>query len=120
MKCVLFLNVDDGHLAQESRHSDEGVFALYVFTDGSARKTSRKETCAGWGFTAMKSYQNRDEVPMVEACGPVQTAEGEEYCVGASRATNNTAEMQALIEALFWLNSCVEQKGLPSSSKVRW
>ena len=66
----------------------------------------------------MKSYQHRDEVPMVEACGPVQTAEGGEYCVGAIRATNNTAEMQALIEALFWLNSCVEQKGLPSSSKV--
>ena len=48
---------------------------------------------------------------MVEACGPVQTAEGEQYCVGATRATNNTAEMEALIETLFWLNSCVEQKG---------
>ena len=38
-------------------------------SDGSARKISRKEMCAGLGFTAMKSYQNRDEVPMVEACG---------------------------------------------------
>ena len=54
----------------------------------------------------------------MEACGPVQTAEGEEYCVEATRAKNNTAEIQALIEALFWLNSCVEQKGLPSFSKV--
>ena len=36
----------------------------------------------------------------------------------AIRATNNTAVMQALIEALFWLNSCVEQKDLPISSKV--
>ena len=38
--------------------------------------------------------------------------------MGATRATNNTAEMQALIEALFWLSNCVEQKRLPSSSKV--
>ena len=88
------------------------------FTDGSVVKTSRKETCAGWGFTAVKSHRDSEEVPKVEACGPVQTAEGEKYCVGATRATNNTAEMQAVIEALFWLNSCVEQKGLPSFSKV--
>ena len=113
-----FLNMDDRHLAQESRHSDEGPFAQYVFTDGSARKTSRQETCAGKVFTAMKSYQNWDDIPFVEACGPVQIAEGEEYCAGATHATNNTAEMQALIEALFWLNSCVEQQGLPSFSKV--
>ena len=30
----------------------------------------------------------------------------------------NTAEMQTLIEALFWLNTCAEHKGLHSSSKV--
>ena len=55
---------------------------------------------------------------MLKACGPVQTAERAEYNVGAIRATNNTAEIQALIEALFWLNSCVKQDVLPSSSKV--
>ena len=55
---------------------------------------------------------------MVEACAPVQTAEEGEYYVGALRATKNTAEMQALIEALFWLKTCAEHKGLPSSSKV--
>ena len=55
---------------------------------------------------------------MVEACGPVQTAEGVEYYLGAFRATNNTAEVQALIEALFWLNTCAEHKGLQSTSKV--
>ena len=55
---------------------------------------------------------------MVGACGPVQTAEGGEYCVGAVCVTNNTAEMQALIEALFWLNNCAEHKGLQSSSNL--
>ena len=37
-----------------------------------------------WLFTMMKSYQGRDEAPMVEACGPVQTAEGGEYYVGGA------------------------------------
>ena len=54
---------------------------------------------------------------MVEACGPVQTAEKAD-CYGATRATDNAAEMQALIEAFFWLNSCVRQVVLPSSGKV--
>ena len=94
-------------------HRDKASFALYVFTDGSARKISHTETCAGWGFIAMKSLQNRDEIPMVEACGHVRG----EYCGGFAQRTN-TVEMQALIEALFWLNSCVEQKSLPISSKV--
>ena len=93
-------------------------FALYLFTDGSARKISRKETCAGWDSTAMRSYRNRDEVLLVEACGPVQTAAGGEFYVGAICATNNTAEMQALIEVLFWLNSRVEQDDLPIFSEV--
>ena len=65
----------------------------------------------------MSSYQNRDEVPMVEACGTVQTDDGAEFYVGAIRATNNTTEMQALIEALFWLNSCVEHDDLTIAKK---
>ena len=112
------LNVDDCRFAQESRHSDGSLCALYVFTDGSVRNISRREKCAGLGSTAMSSNQNRDEVPMVDACGPVQTDEGAEYYVRAIRATNNTAEMQALIEAFFWLNSCVDHEELIIFSKV--
>ena len=104
-------NVDDGHFAQESRLCGEASFAQYVFTDGSARKISQ-EMCAGRGFTVMKSNQSRDEIPMV------QIAEGGEYCVGAIHATKNTAEMRALIEALFWLNIFVEQDNLPIFSNV--
>ena len=71
-----------------------------------------RETCAGLGFhTAMRSIQ---KWRWWKLCGLVQIAEGQEYFVGAIRATNNTAEMQAL----FWLNTCVEQKCLPISSKV--
>ena len=55
---------------------------------------------------------------MVEACGRVLIAEGGKYYVEAFRAENNTAEMQALIETLFWLNSCVEQDNLPTFNNV--
>ena len=60
------------------------------FTDGSARKNSHRETCAGVSLQS----------------SPFKIV------------ANNTAEMQALIEALFWLKSCVERQGLPISSKV--
>ena len=78
----------------------EDRFDLYLFTDGSARKISRKLTCAGWRFIGMNSYRNVVCAPVVSACGPVQTNEQGELWVGAMRATNNTAEMQAMIEAL--------------------
>ena len=44
---------------------------------------------------------------MWEACGPVQINTGDKFKVGATRVTNNTAEMQGVVEALFWLNTCV-------------
>ena len=96
----------------------EGNFDQYRFTDGSARKISRKMTSAGWGFAAMKTYRNDGGgSPIVSACGPVQTDESGEYWVGATRPTNNTAEMQAMIEALYWLNSCIEGKFYSLSTK---
>ena len=85
----------------------EGHFDLHMFTDGSARKFSRKVTCAGWSLTAMKTYRNDGGAPIVSACGPVQTNEGGEFWV-ATRAKNNTAEMQAIKEALYWLHSGTE------------
>ena len=47
--------------------------------------------------------------PLVVACGPVQICNGETFYIGATRATKNTAEMRGVIEALFWLNTCVER-----------
>ena len=35
---------------------DERALRNFVFSDGSVRRISRREKCAGWGFTAMKSY----------------------------------------------------------------
>ena len=40
------------------------------------------------------------------------------HIVGATRVTNNTAEMQGVIEALFWLNTCVEQGALHATNDM--
>ena len=75
--------------------------------NGSARDVSRRQKCAGWGFTAMKKPLRPGDQPM-EAHGPVQI----------TRETNNTAEKQGVIEALFWLNTCVEQGALLATDDV--
>ena len=94
---------------QELRLSDNPSFALYIHTDGSARNETRTQKRAGWGFTAMTKRPRLEDKPMIEACGPVQISKREEFYIGATRATNNTAEMQGVIEVLFWLNSCLER-----------
>ena len=67
----------------------------------------------------METYRNDGGgSPIVSACGPVETDESREYWVGAKRSTNNTAEMQAMIGALYWLNSCIEGKLYSLSTKV--
>ena len=90
-------------------------FALYIYTYGSARDES--ETC--WmGFTAMTNRPRLGGKPMMEALGPVQISKDEEFYIGATRVTNNTTEMQGVIEALFWLNACVERGTLHADDNV--
>ena len=55
---------------------------------------------------------------MIEACGPVQINTGENFHIGATRVTNNTAETQGVIEALFWLNTCVERGALHAANDL--
>ena len=97
------LNV--GPYGQEPRLSDNPSFALFC-------------PCAGWGFTAMTNRPRLGDKPMVEACGPVQINTGENFYISASRAKNNTAEMPVVIEALFWLNTCVERETLHANNDV--
>ena len=113
------MNVGSGHFVQEPRLSDNASFALYIFPDGSDRDVSRREKCAGWCFTAMKKLPRPGDKPTVEACGPVQTNTAERLYIGATRVTNNTAEMQGVIEALFRLNTCVEEGACPPCHQRR-
>ena len=55
---------------------------------------------------------------MVEACGPVQISKGEKFYIDATRVTSNTAEMHGVIEALFWLDTCVERRTLYANEDV--
>ena len=66
----------------------------------------------------MNVFLRQGDKPLVEACSPVQTNESEAFSVVTTRPTHNTGEMQALIEALFWLSSFVEQNILQASNNV--
>ena len=72
--------------------------------------------CAGWGFTAVtkrpRPGTNRWWRPVTST-----NQHGENFYIGATRVTNNTAEMQGVIEALFWLNTCVERGQLRNFSE---
>ena len=103
--------VGSGATSQRQFH-----LTFFVFTDGSDREMSRKRQRVGWGFAAMKTSPRHGDKRLVEACGRVRISTGDEFCVGATRATNNTGEMQGLIEALSWPITCVEQGALQACS----
>ena len=105
------LKIDSGPFGQELRLSDNPSFEL------SFTKRIRPG-CAGWGFTAMTKRLRPGDKPMVEACGPVQINTGENFYIGATRVTYNTAEMEGVVEALFWLRTCVERETVHANSDV--
>ena len=55
----------------------------------------------------MTVYPCHGDQPREEVCGPVQISANTEFYVSATHAVNNM--MQGVIEALVWLNTCVEQ-----------
>ena len=62
------LNGSSGFFGQESQFRDNPSFALYIYTDGSAREVSRTQKCVGRGFAAMtKRPRNRWSRP-VDLC----------------------------------------------------
>ena len=103
-----------------SRCGGEGgnTCKLFSFTDGSARQISRKRTVACWGLRLIEKYGKGNRLLIVSACGLVQTNIDGEFWVGATRSTNNTAEMQALIEALCWLNRGIGDKSITDDKGV--
>ena len=93
-------------MVHEPRLSDDSFFALFMFIGGSARDLQRERSYARW-FAAVTAYQaennswrpmdqynHQQKVPSTLVPHAPQTTLG---------------EMQGLIEALFWLNTRVEQ-----------
>ncbi len=71
-----------------------------IYTDGHFRKRSRniRVTCA-WGFVVYST-----EAQEVHACcGPVCLCSTNPLYLGATKRTNNTGEVSAMIESLIWI-----------------
>ena len=83
-----------------------------TFTDGSARNETRTQKCAGWDFTAITkrarcglwSSANQKRRRVLHRCHKGH----EQHCGDAGR----------VIEALFWLNTCVERGTLNAYDNV--
>ena len=66
----------------------------------------------------MENYRKGSDLPLSLHADQFRRNEDAEFWVGATRATNNTAEMQALIGALYWLNSGIEDKSVSDDMKI--
>ena len=81
----------------QNNSTDGSILDVYTDGSGTAGKCS-KTTPAGWGFVIL---QDRD--PQHEAYGPVITDNTSPFHCGATVGTNNTAELQAWMEAALFL-----------------
>ena len=98
--------------------------ALVIYTDGGCddnRKSRVTRTLrstgaqaydqkpAGWGFCVFEMAPGDSSAglvrlkPIAELFGPVVTDESDPLFMGADGHSNNTAELQAIAEALLWL-----------------
>ena len=76
---------------------------LLVYTDGAClgnRNVATSRNPAGWGICAMRIPAL---VPEAELYGPVILDQASPFHIGAAVASNNTAELSAIGEALIWL-----------------
>jgi len=98
---------------QDSLGSRTGAVAAptdwVVYTDGgydSGTAQVMGSERAGWGWVAVSGGNGEDDgeaVEMARACGPVVLESSADNFVGAVKLSNNTAEAQALVEALQWV-----------------
>ena len=81
--------------------------AFHLFTDGSCIVKRRKPVSAGWGFVlfAFGGVPASGESSILEAFGPVIVEKAASNFIGATRLSNNTGELSAVVEALLWLLS---------------
>ena len=83
-----------------------------IFTDGHFRKRGRNSRvrCA-WGFAAFRGPNPTDgETEFFASCGPVTLNSVHPLYLGATKRTNNTGEVSAMIEALIWVLAHLSQE----------
>ena len=82
----------------------------FIYTDGSGPTAAERveDPKAGWGAVVFREDQEGvtrqgGPPPMFELSGPVILEKSHHLFMGAETATNNTAELTAIGEALLWL-----------------
>ena len=73
---------------------------LALFTDGGSNKN---RTQTGWGVLVVQKQLTGSPKVIAEFFGPVSTSPFDEYFIGATGETNNTAELTAVCQALYFL-----------------
>ena len=87
---------------------------LVIYTDGSGPIRGSSDASAGWGFTVVTGGDGDTDDRGVEVhsrCGPVITDASNAAYIGAQHATNNTAELTAVAQALKYVTA--DQSGRP-------
>ena len=77
--------------------------AWRIYTDGSGGQQS--SNTAGWGFAVYDANDTDMQHALFEIYGPVMLDTSDQRYIGATQATNNTAELTAIAEAFTWLNT---------------
>ena len=81
---------------------------LVIYTDGSGPIRGSSDASAGWGFTVVTGGDGDTDDRGVEVhsrCGPVITDASNAAYIGAQHATNNTAELTAVAQALKYVTA---------------
>ena len=119
----------------EAQVSDErrGADTIVIYTDGSTKNASRDSPAdASWAFVTLNS--NDINAPLqptaLPRCGRVITLDDSPHFIGATRKTNNTAELTAIAEALSeFISSNLDNNGqqvrrllmcIDSLTSIRW
>ena len=98
-------------IARGARATPDFAKDTVGYTDGGCRKAATghgSETTAGWGAVVLT---DDGEDAAVELHGPVCCEEQDWRHLGASRGTNNTAELTAIAELLLWARDHDHKKG---------
>ena len=87
----------------EQRPRDGETVALRIYTDGACKDNQnvREKVCkAGWGVAI---YRHEDDELIEQLYGPVELNPKSSFYMNAEVGSNNTAELSALGECLYWI-----------------
>ena len=81
------------------------IGAVLLYTDGGCDGNGAKGVwgAAGWGCTIRQKVATNRYKTLAELWGPVVTDSSSPYCEGATKGTNNTGELIAIMQGMMWL-----------------